>query len=124
MLHAFLPPIYVTTRKLLKHMCGDLRDLELRNALWTEEDSLVVAALEAEYSAQPFDILFADHVGSRSGRISPVSAVVEWCRSRSVISVIDGTQTADLDMDKWPDYYMGSARCPTRILALESRGVN
>lgn len=101
---ACLAPIYGATRKLLAHKYRGFSDIN--PGMFCESASEIIEVLEASYFQRPFNVLFADQVASQSGRVLPMTAVVKWCRSKGVISVIDGTQSNTFENDTWPDYYV------------------
>ena len=62
------------------------------------------------------DILICDHVASQTGRTLPLLPIIEWCRSHSVVLVVDGTGL--------PDFFSLRELCEKRRLAVNSGGKN
>lgn len=103
---ARLTPIYGATTKLITHLFP--QHITIEPGLFTEDCASIIRCLDAAYEKQPFTVLVADHVASQSGRILPLKAVVEWCRAKNVVSVVDGTQSSWFENVIWPDYYVMS----------------
>ena len=66
------------------------------NALTEESPEAILTELADAFGRQKFDVLFCDETSSQSGRILPIEVVAKFCRKKSVILVIDGTQSCQL----------------------------
>mmetsp|Transcript_5116 Transcript_5116/g.7830 ORF Transcript_5116/g.7830 Transcript_5116/m.7830 type:complete len:1332 (-) Transcript_5116:216-4211(-) len=101
---AALAPIYGATSKLLRHLYSDIT--EIKPGMFCESAQEIIRLLEQAYASSKFNVLVADHVSSQSARILPMAEVVQWCRERGIISIVDGTQACWFQNDVWPDYYV------------------
>lgn len=99
---ACLYPIYGATMKLLQYFesKGQIEPFATiapgENPLFEEDSSVIVSCLEETYAMERFTVLFCDEVASQSGRILPLDAVAEFCEKRSIVLVVDGTQSCQL----------------------------
>lgn len=111
---AVLEPIYGATRKLLKEFLPkrykDVSITTVSPGMFEEDPNVFIECLNTSFNESPFDYLVADHVTSQSTRILPINEVIEWCNSKNVILIVDGTQSADIILDKYPSYYLFSTQ--------------
>jgi hypothetical protein len=103
---AFLSPIYGATRKLLD-CCEEeskgpgttaITVTDVRPGVFEEKASTILSNLDAAFADKPFTVLLCDDVASQSGRVLPLEAVADWCKSggRDVKLVVDGTQSTEV----------------------------
>jgi len=104
---AYLPPLYGATSTLLQQLFPSRCDeVTVSGAAFCEDADTVIRALTEAYSVRPFAVLVMDHVASLSGRILPVAEVVAWCRTHGIVSIVDGTASAEFELAVFPDYYV------------------
>jgi len=107
---AQLSPLYGATQKLLEfyRTGGDIdrcvkvsprtskTGARSQAAMFEEDPSVIVEALEDALAMQEFSVLVCDQVSSQSGRILPLDAVSRFCQDNGIILVVDGTQSCEL----------------------------
>ena len=104
----YLSPIYGATKNLLRsYATGFSSRLEitesiLENGLFQEDLDFILKAIDeaTAKSGSVFSILVCDEVASQTGRILPVKEIAEYCEQRSIILVVDGTQSFDFAVSK------------------------
>ena len=104
----YLSPIYGATKNLLKSYALDipsrikLTEIEPENALFQEDPSLILKALDkaTTESGSNVSILLCDEIASQTGRILPLLEIAEYCEKRNIILVVDGTQSFEFGNSK------------------------
>lgn len=103
---AILEPIYGATRKLISTIVSNAVTID--PGFFCEDPVDILRHLDAAHESAPFEVLVADRVTSQSGRLLPVGEVIDWCKGKGIVSVIDGTQEFEFNYDSWPDYFVMS----------------
>lgn len=108
---AILEPIYGATRKLVMEFLPNKRFtniecIQIQPGIFVENVDIIIQSLDEAFKNQPFQYLIADHVTSQTGRILPLNEVIDWCKGNNVILIVDGTQSMELKLEKWPSYYI------------------
>ena len=99
---ALLNPLYGATKKQLESFKYDGLLRELReispgeNALFEEDPKVFLTSLVKAQRDCDFKVLFCDAVASQSGRILPLKEIIQFCKIRNIILVVDGTQSCEL----------------------------
>lgn len=122
---AVLEPIYGATRKLVSATFRTFSTVEPGD--FCEDFTIIASHLDAAYAIKPFHVLVADRVTSQTGRLLPMEEVVNWCKEKGVISVIDGTQEFSFKYNSWPDYFVMSTHkwlCNVKTCAIIRVGEN
>lgn len=99
---ACLMPLYGATAKLLEYYDSEetfstfTRISPGENPLLEENPGVIIGALEDAYNMEQFTVLFCDEIASQSGRQLPIEAIADFCESKGVELVVDGTQSCQL----------------------------
>ena len=65
---------------------------EISPGLFEEDAANLIKILDKAYTNKPFQVLVADEISSQTTRILDLHVLGDWCRSKGVVLVIDGTQ--------------------------------
>ena len=68
---------------------------EISPGLFEESAANLIKVLDKSFATKPFQVLVADEISSQTTRILDLHVLGDWCRSKGVVLVIDGTQQFD-----------------------------
>ncbi|XP_065674423.1 uncharacterized protein LOC124819331 isoform X2 [Hydra vulgaris] len=99
---ALLNPLYKATQAQLETLQHDNLINKIvyispgTNALFEEDANIFISSITKKYNECNFEVLFCDAVASESGRVLPLKEICEFCETKKIVLVVDGTQCCEL----------------------------